>query len=124
MTDLVLIPTSFRPLPPPEGDVGDRIPCVVDADEEQQERSPTKHEQRRRGIALEQDRSHQKCRVCDERKRSMPEPVLEHWHIVSLPPRMPNDHHHVRESRHPAGAEGEGGTRERRPRCTQDRRYQ
>src|SRR5437773_12058730 len=96
-TDLVLIPTSFRLLSPRErGDVRDCIPCVVDADEEEQERSSTNHEQGRGRGALEQDRSEQKCRICEERKRTMPDPVFEYRHIVSLPPRTPNDHQRVR----------------------------
>src|SRR5258707_8062815 len=72
-----------------EDNVGNGIPRVVDADEQEQHRHRTDAEQGRHRIAREQKRRDDECCVGDERKYRMPQPVFQHRLIVSLTAHTP-----------------------------------
>src|SRR6266571_3051501 len=73
-----------------DSNVGNGIPGVVDADEQEQNRNRTDAEQCQRRIAREHNRRDDECCVGNERKDRMPQPVFQYRLIVSLTARPPD----------------------------------
>ena len=98
-----------------DGNVGNGIPRVMDADEQEQHRHRTDAEQCRHRIAREHKRRDDECRVGDERKDRMPQPVFQHRYIVRLTARPPYHDDGVRHPPETAEAEQQASRPERLP---------
>ena len=72
-----------------DGNVGNGIPGVVDANEQEQNSNRTDDEQCRHRIAQEHNCRDEEGGVGDERKDGMPQPVFQHRLIVCLTARPP-----------------------------------
>ncbi len=77
------------PLSNIKSNIGDSIPGVVDADEQQQNRCPTDDEHRGYWLMGEYSRRDEERGIRGKRAYDMPEPVFQHRLIVSLPQRPP-----------------------------------
>src|SRR5437660_10970817 len=78
-----------------DGNVDHVIPRVVDAYEQEQDRSRGDDEQCRCRIAWEQQRRDEEGSVGGQRKDRMPQPVFQHRLIVPLTARPPEHDDHV-----------------------------
>ena len=80
--------SRFTPFPPLDDDIGDRVPGVVNADEQQQKGGAgyDKH-----GIARQSDYGPQHADVGNQRQRGMEQPVLQDRLVIALAPRAPDD---------------------------------
>src|SRR5216683_6233569 len=78
-----------------DGNIGQVIPGVVNADEQEQHRCRGDDEQGRCWIAWEHDRRDEEGSVGDQWKDDMPQPVFQHWFIIRLTARPPEHDDHV-----------------------------
>src|SRR2546421_8026051 len=99
----------------PDGNVGNGIPRVVDADEQEQKRNRSDDEQCRRRIAQETNRRDDKCCVGNERKDRMPQPVFQYRLIVRLTARPPEHDDDVYHPSYTGKAEQQASIPERLP---------
>ncbi|HEY3052093.1 MAG TPA: hypothetical protein VGK04_01755 [Thermoanaerobaculia bacterium] len=91
------------------------IPCVVNADIEEEQRNRTDEIQRQRRPPVHDDARGEKKSVRDERQNHMPYPVLEHRSVSGLPARHEEDKAYVLKSGDARHRETETQTRRRLP---------
>src|SRR6266702_2472106 len=113
--------TLVLPLRELDGKVGNGIPRVVDAGEQEQQRNRSDDEQCWRRIAQEHNRRDDECGVGNERKDRMPQPVFQYRLIVSLTARPPYHNNDVRHPPETREAEQQASIPERWPWRAQNR---
>src|SRR5258708_39068187 len=104
-----------------DDNVGNGIPRVVDADEQEQHRHRTGAEQGRHRIAQEQKRHDDEYCVGDERKYHIPRPVFQHRLIVRLTAGAPYHDDGVRHPPETTEAKQQASMPERLPRRAENR---
>src|SRR2546423_6425516 len=104
-----------------DGKVGNGIPRVVDAGEQEQKRNGSDDEQCQRRIAQEHNRRDDECCVGNERKDRMPQPVFQYRLIVRLTARPSYHDDDIRHLSKTEEAEQKASLPERLPRRTKNR---
>src|SRR5713101_7872435 len=72
-------------------DVRDRVPGVVDPDEQEEERRRANRKEGRGGVPREREGGRKQGCVRNERECAVPDPVLEHRPVAGLPARAAGD---------------------------------
>jgi len=100
------------------------IPGIVNADKHQKQRGATDSEKRWPRSARQHDGRDEHCRVREERKHRVPEPVLQHWLVPTLTTCPTDNDHGIDNAGAAAGTKDHRYARQPVPGRADERRYQ